>query len=136
MVALEKIKEPENHAVEHYRRNGLDSVSLHRKKYRSTKKDRTHIRARQNRLAPWIPNDVWARYEWAREVYAFTNLDYHQMERGFDYALTHHQLSTRHALRKQTAADPLPQERWRTGREMHPLRQAYCLGWRTQEPGY
>ena len=70
--------------------------------------DLVNIRARYDRLAPWMAGDVWARYEWAREVYALTHRDWHRMERGFDYALTHHQLNMRHTLRKATAPDPLP----------------------------
>ena len=70
-------------------------------------KDLASIKARRKRLAPWVTLDVWGRYEWAREVYAYTNLNMHQMERGFDYALTHHQLSVRHALRKIASPDNL-----------------------------
>lgn len=66
-------------------------------------RDEMTIAARRERLAPWIPKETWAHYEWAREVYALSNLQFHQMERGFDYALTHHQLSVRHHLRKATA---------------------------------
>ena len=64
------------------------------------------IDERAARLAPWVPVKVWAHYEQAREVYARSNLDYHQMERGFDYAMTHHMLGVRHDLRK--ASDPAP----------------------------
>jgi CRISPR-associated protein Cmr2 len=69
--------------------------------------DRQTIRKRRARLAPWVPKSVWQRYEWAREVFALSHLDLHQMERGFDYALTHHQLRVRHALRKATASEDL-----------------------------
>lgn len=62
--------------------------------------DLAAIQARKARLAPWMPQDVWFHYERARDVYAHTHLDWHQMERGFDYALTHHQLLARHALRR------------------------------------
>ena len=64
------------------------------------------IDAREARLRPWVPIKIWAHYEQAREVYARSNLDFHQMERGFDYALTHHMLGVRHDLRKAT--DPAP----------------------------
>jgi CRISPR-associated protein Cmr2 len=64
--------------------------------------DRQIIEARRQRLAPWVPIEVWGHYEQAREVFARSRLDLHQMERGFDYALTHHQLGARHALRKAT----------------------------------
>ncbi|MGH8525807.1 MAG: hypothetical protein ACREXY_16860, partial [Gammaproteobacteria bacterium] len=70
--------------------------------------DHAVIDARRKRLAPWVPKEVWGHYELAREVFARSRLDYHQMERGFDYALTHHQLGARHALRKAT--DPAPNQ--------------------------
>jgi CRISPR-associated protein Cmr2 len=73
-------------------------------------KDRRIIDNRRARLAPWVPKAIWHRYEWAREVYTFSYLDYLQMERGFDYALTYHQLGVRHALRKATAPDFLAGE--------------------------
>jgi CRISPR-associated protein Cmr2 len=73
-------------------------------------KDREAISERRERLAPWVNREVWSRYEWAREVYAYTNLNMHQMERGFDYALTHHQLGVRHTLRKATSPDTLGME--------------------------
>lgn len=62
--------------------------------------------ARAERLRPWVPRDVWDRYEQARDVFARVDLDLLQNERGFDYALTHHQLRARHAIRKQTAVAP------------------------------
>lgn len=68
--------------------------------------DRAAIEARRKRLAPWVPIEVWGHYEQARETYARARLDFHQMERGFDYALTHHMLGARHELRKAT--DPAP----------------------------
>ncbi|NKC15559.1 MAG: type III-B CRISPR-associated protein Cas10/Cmr2 [Gammaproteobacteria bacterium] len=61
--------------------------------------DQANIDARRTRLAPWVPAATWQHYERARAVYAQTHLRWHQMERGFDYALIHHQLSARHALR-------------------------------------
>lgn len=63
--------------------------------------DQAVMAARAGRLRPWVPPEVWSQYERARDTYARSHLEYHQMERGFDYALTHHQLSTRHTLRKQ-----------------------------------
>ena len=62
--------------------------------------DQKNIRKRKNRLAPWLPDPAWRHYELAREIYAHTHLNWHQMERGFDYALTHHQLGARHTLRR------------------------------------
>ena len=77
---------------------------------RTTEKDFSSVKARRDRLAPWVTRGVWGRYEWAREVFAYTNLKMHQMERGFDYALTHHQLGVRHALRKTASPDTLGSE--------------------------
>lgn len=59
--------------------------------------------ARAARLRPWVPKDAWDHYEKARDVFARVDLRVLQGERGFDYALTHHQLRARHAIRKQTA---------------------------------
>lgn len=56
---------------------------------------------RSQRLAPWIPTKIWSHYEWVREVFGLTHPEYLQEERGFDYALTHHQLRQRHSIRKQ-----------------------------------
>ena len=72
-----------------------------------SEKDREAIAARAERLRPWVPRDVWIAYEQARGIFARLNLGYLQNERGFDYALTHHQLSARHQLYKQTP-EPLP----------------------------
>ena len=68
------------------------------------------IKKRAERLAPWLPAKTWARYELAREVYLRTNPKFTTMERGFDYATTHHQLVVRHGLRKQCAPDPVFQD--------------------------
>ena len=67
--------------------------------------DRRKIMDREHRLKPFVPGEVWAHYSHARAVFARTNLPVHQLERGFDYALTHHQLRMRHALRKQQSAE-------------------------------
>ena len=72
--------------------------------------DRQAIGARQQRLAPWVNNETWARYELAREVFIRTNPSLATMERGFEYALTHHQLVVRHGLRRQTAPDPVSRD--------------------------
>lgn len=67
---------------------------------------------RDARLQPWMGKDVWNRYEHARTVFAHLDdslpvgrrgVDFLESERGFDYALTHHQLRVRHGMRKQTA---------------------------------
>lgn len=63
--------------------------------------DAAAIRARAERLAAWVPPEVWSHYELARNVFAATNPNYLQTERGFDYALAHHQLRERHRIRKQ-----------------------------------
>jgi CRISPR-associated protein Cmr2 len=70
------------------------------------RQDKATLASRRRRLAPWLPPRAWARYEQAREVFALTHLPYHQMERGFDYALTHHQLGLRYTLRKEAAPEP------------------------------
>lgn len=65
---------------------------------------------RKERLAVWMSGDVWTHYERARSVFGRVNLNYLQNERGFDYALTHHELRTRHKQRKQEARYALDQE--------------------------
>jgi CRISPR-associated protein Cmr2 len=59
--------------------------------------------AREQRLHVWMPDEVWTHYEGARAVFGKVNLGYLQTERGFDYALTHHELRMRQQLRKQEA---------------------------------
>lgn len=56
---------------------------------------------REARLKPWVHDRVWQHYQLTREVFGKTELAFLQGERGFDYALTHHQLFLRHAMRKQ-----------------------------------
>ncbi len=68
------------------------------------------FKERAGRLAPWMPLETWARYELAREVFIRTNPRFTTMERGFDYAPTHHQLVVRHGLRKQNAPDPISKD--------------------------
>lgn len=63
---------------------------------------------RQARLDMWLPRDARAHYENARLTFARVNLGYLQNERGFDYALTHHQLQVRHKLRKEAARGVRP----------------------------
>ena len=58
---------------------------------------------RAQRLRLWMPDDVWAHYERARSVFGRVNLAYVQNERGFDYALTHHELRMRQRLLKEEA---------------------------------
>jgi CRISPR-associated protein Cmr2 len=72
--------------------------------------DAGRIAAREKRLKPWVPPEVWSRYEHARDVFAHSNLAMFQIGRGFDYALTHHQLSVRQALRLRTDPAPLALE--------------------------
>ncbi len=67
--------------------------------------DREAIAHRREQLAPFVPIDTWIHYERARRVFAHTCLNYLQLERGFDYALTHHQLRVRHAMRKLTSPE-------------------------------
>lgn len=67
--------------------------------------DLAAIAERRERLAPWVPDHVWWHYEAAREVAARSNLRLHQAERGFDYALTHHQLGVRHRLRREVRTE-------------------------------
>ena len=62
--------------------------------------DRAAAERRAARLEPWMPPEVWRHYEAARQVFGRTELVLLQIERGFDYALTHHQLRQRHELRK------------------------------------
>ena len=68
-------------------------------------KDREAIARRKESLAPFVAIDTWDHYERARRVYGHTCLNYLQLERGFDYALTHHQLRVRHAMRKLTSPE-------------------------------
>ncbi|MFO0762669.1 MAG: type III-B CRISPR-associated protein Cas10/Cmr2 [Byssovorax sp.] len=56
------------------------------------------------RHEPWIDTGSMTRYVDARAVYAHTNIDIHQGQRGFDYALVHHALFTRHEMRKEEAS--------------------------------
>ncbi|MBF0369876.1 MAG: type III-B CRISPR-associated protein Cas10/Cmr2 [Magnetococcales bacterium] len=57
---------------------------------------------REERLKPWLADEVWNQYEKNREVFDQTNSTLLHSERGFDYALTHHQLRMRHQLRNQS----------------------------------
>ncbi len=56
---------------------------------------------REQRFRPWLPDEVWTHYDLARDVYIRSNANWLKLERGFDYALTHHQLLQRHELLKQ-----------------------------------
>lgn len=62
--------------------------------------------ARRGRLMPWVPPQTWGWYAHAREVFFATHPDFLQGERGFDYALTHHQLRVRYNDRGATATVP------------------------------
>jgi CRISPR-associated protein Cmr2 len=61
---------------------------------------------REDRLKPWVEGRIWLHVEEVRDAYQKTNERYLNLERGFDYALTHHLLRQRHAQRKATAPDP------------------------------
>jgi CRISPR-associated protein Cmr2 len=65
---------------------------------------------REKRLTIWMTPEVWGQYERARAVFGRVNLGYVQNERGFDYALTHHELRMRQRIRKQEAKYPLVPE--------------------------
>ena len=74
---------------------------------------------RQKRLDPWVPPQTCTAYAQARRIFINTTdilasteekkkrLGFYLRHagRGFDYALTHHQLSARHALRNQIHDD-------------------------------
>ncbi|HSR51474.1 MAG TPA: type III-B CRISPR-associated protein Cas10/Cmr2, partial [Acidobacteriota bacterium] len=62
--------------------------------------DQQVVQRREDWLRPFVDDDAWRQYEHARQVYAATNLTIHQCERGFDYAVTHHQLLQRHMMRR------------------------------------
>ncbi len=63
--------------------------------------DHAKLERRKAQLEPWMPPRLWGAYEDARAVYGRTNAGLLQGERGFDYALVHHQLKARHGLQKQ-----------------------------------
>ncbi len=63
------------------------------------------LQKRADRLRPFVSDEIWAHYDHAKAVFAGTNRGIHQCERGFDYALTHHQLRIRHGLRKFETPD-------------------------------
>lgn len=70
-------------------------------------KDLKALDSRRKRLKyGFITDEVYAEYEHVKKVYSKTNLKTHQGERGFDYALIHHQLRMRHNIRKYEK--PLP----------------------------
>ncbi|MBL8470833.1 MAG: type III-B CRISPR-associated protein Cas10/Cmr2, partial [Rhodocyclaceae bacterium] len=92
------------------------------------REDHAVLDARRRRLAAWIPKGVWAHYELAREAFARSRLDYHQMERGFDYALTHHMLGVRHTLRKASDTTPLQGEEGGEKCTLCGMREALCGG--------
>lgn len=62
------------------------------------------LRERERALAPWMPRTLWNHYEQARDaswaVDTAFGRRYHSAERGFDYALVHHQLRRSYQLRK------------------------------------
>ena len=62
------------------------------------------LEERDKALRPWVPAELWQHYEHARDVYwaadTASGVQYHSSERGFDYAIVHHQLRQSYALRK------------------------------------
>jgi len=90
MGRIEDLRALGGRALPFQRRDDLDDIPA---------VDRKTVEKRRARLAPWLPLRTWAHYELAREVFAKSNADILQCERGFDYALTHHQLLIRHEMR-------------------------------------
>ena len=76
-----------------------------RKDFEPSQKDKEAVQNRKKRLAPFVPEETWAHYNRARQVFARSCLPMLQLERGFEYALTHHQLKVRHGMRKLAAPD-------------------------------
>lgn len=97
---LEKVKDPKALAI----RDALPAQSAAE---RLDPEDEQAVERWRARHGSWIEKESFARYEEARSVYANTNVNMHQTQRGFDYVLVHHALSTRHALRKQEASGAL-----------------------------
>ncbi len=67
------------------------------------------VARRRKALEPWLPPEVWAAYEHARDVFWATDtasstknrkVRYHSTERGMDYPLVHHQLRRTYVMRK------------------------------------
>lgn len=90
---MEKIKEPES-------LNSGNALPCQEKKESNSNDDKV-LKKREVRLKNgFVSDEVYAHYNQSKYVFAKTNLNIHQMERGFDYALTHHQLRKRHEIRK------------------------------------
>ncbi|MBF0108894.1 MAG: type III-B CRISPR-associated protein Cas10/Cmr2 [Magnetococcales bacterium] len=68
--------------------------------------DKEALKERAQRLEPWIPRKDWNNYESARRVFGRSNLTYLQLERGFDYAPTHHKLAVLHRMAKERRHEP------------------------------
>lgn len=64
------------------------------------------LEAREEALAPWLPDGIWGHYELARDVFWHTHPGYLTAERGFDYPLVHRQLRAALTMRKAAAATP------------------------------
>ena len=65
---------------------------------------------REKALRPWVPDDIWGRYEWIRRCFAATSGNVFKSERGFDYALNHHRLGVFHDMRKGARTYPSEEE--------------------------
>lgn len=95
---FEAVKDPDALAVQ----NSLPAQTPLAR--RPTAEDQKAVAEWRARHTPWIDEEAFARYAQARLVFAKTNMNMHQVQRGFDYALIHHALFTRHALRKEEAS--------------------------------
>ena len=71
-----------------------------------SEKDQKAVKECEDRLRHWVDTASWGRYTEARRVFLHSNKTLSEYERGHDYALIHHQLRLRHALRKQENAEP------------------------------
>jgi CRISPR-associated protein Cmr2 len=64
------------------------------------------VEQREERLRPWISSSTWSAYEFARNQQAEFEPRLMKLERGFDYALTHHQLLAWHGQRSNARVYP------------------------------
>jgi len=72
---------------------------------RPPKGDFEIIKRRFFKLGFWVPEEVWARYEYSRSVFARTKEEYY-LNSGFNYSLLHYKLKAQHMLRKLYSALP------------------------------
>lgn len=73
--------------------------------YELNEDDSKALAKRKRRLKPFVPDAIWSHYNIARSVFLKTNFNFAKNYRGLDYALTHHQLRVRHAMRKLETPD-------------------------------